>query len=311
MRDVMRLADTAAAHMTGPPMRVIVDGLGRYWLTYAGGNSLPLVYRADGRFIRELGPRGDGPGEWRAPAFVMPVPGDSVVVYDSRRGTLSVLDADFEVRRTIASPPSSPPYSLLVFDWPRMVFSKQPGRVELGPVYIPRPFQILDLSGPTASAIRSFGGGFDFGVTEAGPYSVWTWDYNPYRIERWNSSGEISTVIERHPAWFPEAERPPLLPDAMPPGHLQGVHQDAEGRVWVFVNVPTKVWVRGTPLGNAMHEYFRTRVEIFDPAAGRMIATADLEAWVVAPLPGLRAAAYGTTPQGTPYVQIVQLALVP
>ena len=42
----------------------------------------------------------------------------------------------------------------------------------------------------------------------------------------------------------------------------------------------------------------------------RVLVSQALDGWVAASLPGLRAGMYGTTPQGTPYVRIVRLALV-
>jgi hypothetical protein len=59
-----------------------------------------------------------------------------------------------------------------------------------------------------------------------------------------------------------------------------------------------------------MERYYRTRVEVIDPAAGRVVASTQLDAWIVAVLPGERAAVYATNAQGTPFVKIVQLRVV-
>jgi hypothetical protein len=317
IRDIVTLADDPRAHMPGPPQRMIVDGRGRYWLTYAGGNTIPILYGPDGSFLRDLGPRGDGPGEFQRPVFAVPLPGDSVLVYESRRDAFLVLAPDLSVRRTING--AGGPYSVSVFEWPDLVFRKLPARGEMlapGRVrQIARPFALLDLSGQTARALQDFGEGRDWGIASADPYSVWTWDYHPYRIQRWSRSRVLMNDVERRPSWFPtgyaEGEPPGPRRGETPPAHLAGAVQDSAGRIWVFVNEPMAVWpVGAASLGSEMHKYFRTRVEIIDPMAKRLIASVPLEGWVVAPLPGMRAAMYGTTAQGTPYVRIVQLSLV-
>jgi hypothetical protein len=317
IRDVVTLADDPRAHMPGPPQRMIVDGRGRYWLTYAGGNTIPIIYGRDGTFLRDLGPRGDGPGEYQRPVFAVPLPGDSVLVYESRRDAFLVLTPDLRVVRTING--AGGPYSIAAFEWPDLVLRKLPARAEMlapGRVrHVARPFALLDLSGSTARVLGDFGEGRDWGAASADPFSLWTWDYHPYRIQRWSRSRVLLDDLERRPSWFPAgaaADEPPgPRRGEMPPAHVQGAVQDSEGRIWAFVNEPIAVWPDGAAsLNSEMHRYFRTRVEIIDPTANRLIASLPLEGWVVAPLPGLRAAMYGTTPQGTPYVRIVQLSLV-
>jgi hypothetical protein len=311
--EIVTLADDPRAHMPGPPLRVIVDGNGRYWITYPGGAVIPLVYGPDGRFLRELGPRGDGPGEWQAPAAVLPLPGDSMLVYDGRRGTLSVLRPDLTLARTIRESMSY--FALTVLHWPDIVFGKTPGTVGAPgsvPVWTPGRFSMLGLRGETPRVTNSFGGGLDPGIAHASTSSVWTWDYHPYRIEEWHYNGTRTRAFERRLSWFPEGERPSSQRGQMPPAHLQSVQQDEQGRLWVAVNEPIAVW----PAGEANHytremeRYYRTRLEVIDPTARRLIASVPLEGWAVSLLPGRRAAMYGTT-QGTPYVRIVQLGLTP
>jgi hypothetical protein len=308
LREIVTLRDTAAAHMPGKPLNVKVDGLGRYWLTYPGGAPLPLIYGPDGRFLRELGRRGEGPGEYLGGAMIAALPGDSVLVFDRN---LLVLRPDLTVARTITQAMST--FALEIFDWPRGVFNKLPGNVEMpGPVYVRKPFQMVDLSGPTPRVLRSFGAGFDIGVTPSRtPYQVWVWDYSPYRIEKWSSAGERVDAIERHPSWFPEGERPAPQRNQLPPAHLQWVQEDSQGLVWVFISYPVGIWPEGAgPITREMEKYFRTRVEVIDPNAGRVVVSTVLDRWIVSPLPGGQAAVYGTNAQGTPFIQIVQLTLL-
>jgi hypothetical protein len=312
MTEIVTLEDSPRAHMPGSPRSVIQDGRGRFWLTYQ--NSLPLVYGADGQLIRELGPRGEGPGELRAPALAEALPGDSVLLRDV--GAAVVVGPDLRVARKIALTGSYGPQ--VVLEWPDMVLFKGPGRVERegsGVVYVNAPFQLVSLGTERSRVINTigeaWGGG---GVARAGPFAAWSWEYNPYRLERWSAGGVLGAVVDRRPSWLPFTEIPMVSPQRgeRPPAHLQAAQQDGAGRLWVFANVPVEVWSADDPIhpGNAMEKYFRTRVEVIDADAGRVIASTAMDGWIVAALPGQRAAVYGTDPRGTPFVRIVQLALV-
>jgi hypothetical protein len=196
-----------------------------------------------------------------------------------------------------------------------MVVFKGGGRVEPGPIFLWDPLTLASLRNPAVQVLNQIGSGWSGGVAGAGANSIWTWEYMPYRIEEWTVGGVASRALDRRPSWFPHADVPMMssVRNQLPPPHLQGVQQDSEGRIWVFANVPVTVWAASDPVSpsSQMEKYFRTRIEVIDPTAERVIASVLLDAWVVSPLPGGRAAVYGTTPQGTPYVSIVQLTLVP
>jgi hypothetical protein len=309
---VVTLRDSAAAHMPGSPLAVVVDALGRYWLTYPGGETLPLVYRPDGSLARELGPRGDGPGEHQRPALVLPLPGDSVLVFDPRRGGYAILSSDLVVRRRVLQPSYDLP--LAVLEWPAMVLTIGGSNVDVvngEPVYQYGDFSVVNLSDTQARRLSSFPGLFSPRVAPGGSFSVWIWDYTPYRIELRTSTGELRNALERRPSLFPEERHPRPLPGQLPPAHLVGAQQDAEGLLWVFVNEPHTIWSPGGPFPpDEMERYFRTRVEVIDPANHRIVATSQVDGVIVSPLPGQRAAIYGTNVQGTPFVRIVQLRLL-
>jgi hypothetical protein len=304
VRDIVRLEDSSTAHMWGDPARVLLDGRGRYWLTYS--NEIPLIYGADGRFLKELGPAGEGPGEYRNPRVGMALPGDSMLVWDSRRGLMFVIDPELRATRSIV--PGGSVYALALGEWPRGVFVKRPGRVTPGPVYVPQPVEYRSLDGSTAELRETLGGGFSGGLTSADAYSVWSWEYNPYRLERWSSAGVVMEIIERRPDGFPEGDHPSISPGGQLPAHVRDVELDEAGRLWVYVSIPTGVYDGSGP--PAMEKMFRTRVEIIDPKSARIVTSITLDGWIVEGLPGRRAAIYGTTAQGTPYVRIVQLTLV-
>jgi hypothetical protein len=59
----------------------------------------------------------------------------------------------------------------------------------------------------------------------------------------------------------------------------------------------------------ANEKFYRTIVEVVDPAQRRVVARDTLDGWVFSTLPGGRAAIYNTTAAEIPYVRIIQLSL--
>lgn len=62
------------------------------------------LFDATGRFMRVVGRRGNGPGEFRAIASIDRLPGDSILVFDSKLGRLSVVSPAGAVVRSIPVP---------------------------------------------------------------------------------------------------------------------------------------------------------------------------------------------------------------
>lgn len=63
---------------------VVVANGGSYQLRY---------YGSDGRFVRAVGRKGDGPGEFRFPHYLARLLGDSILVYDRGHQRVSVFDS--------------------------------------------------------------------------------------------------------------------------------------------------------------------------------------------------------------------------
>lgn len=66
-----------------------------------GGSADVRYYSADGEHLRTSGRRGEGPGEFQRPQRLVALPGDSVLVVESRRTT--VLDAEGTYARDFTS----------------------------------------------------------------------------------------------------------------------------------------------------------------------------------------------------------------
>ncbi len=60
-----------------------------------------LIFHKEGEVLTRFGGEGDGPGEFRQLTSVVPMPGDSVGVYDSRLRVLSVFDGRGRLGRSV------------------------------------------------------------------------------------------------------------------------------------------------------------------------------------------------------------------
>ena len=58
-----------------------------------GGSASILFYDAGGRFLRRVGGRGSGPGEFRRISSLQPLDGDSLLVFDGALARVTLLDA--------------------------------------------------------------------------------------------------------------------------------------------------------------------------------------------------------------------------
>ncbi len=58
------------------------------------------IFDKEGRFVRSIGSRGEGPGEYGFIVDVEPGPGDSLYVFDRQNQRVTVLTPEFDVGRT-------------------------------------------------------------------------------------------------------------------------------------------------------------------------------------------------------------------
>lgn len=315
---LVELEDSPDAPIPAAPSSVVEDGLGRIWLMYA--NELPLIYEPDGRLLRELGPRGDGPGEYQYPAMLGPLPGDSVLLFEWSRASLIVLDPELTQSRAIRMDPRAAPRGVQSLHWPDSVLVSTSVSAYGSSL---DPYRLYDLS-DTTTLLASFGGEGPAPDPLSAPRShrivpaagggFWAWRSSSYELDHWTMGGVRLQTIERTPEWFGSESLGLAQPG------IQDVVEDAQGRLWVIVHMPRPNWedalpvlppgVRELPVeAIEFDKLYRTTVEVLLPDEKRVLARTDLDVWIVSALPGNRAAIYGTTDLGYPFVRIVRLNL--
>jgi hypothetical protein len=304
------------------PLSVTLDGQGRFWVIYSDGD-LPAVYSASGQFVADVGRMGAGPGEFRSPGVVLPVPGDSTVVFDSQLQRATVFDPDLRPARTINLGPVSFRYAV-VDTWPMIVAS---GVVRSAASY-GHSFHRIDLGSSAGRVIQSFGGDSESAVPSrehlmARPFEAvrggyWAVSRTEYRITSYDRAFRVQAELFSRPEWFPESveERSMGFREPPSPG-LDVLFFDSRGYLWVFGRAAREDYAEAWPPMEPgirsiasrdvdFSKLWDTVVEVIDPNSGKLIARRRLDFLVLSVLRDGRVVVYKETPQGIPYLEVLR-----
>ena len=303
----------------GPPISVAEDGQGRIWVVPM--EQPPLVFERSGRFLRAAGPAGSGPGEFSWVSFIVPLPGDSMLVLDQsgQRGT--ILGPGLSLARTLRLGWAHDYHDAIVLQWPSsMVFTG----TARGPAVASSPLHVVELGHTEARLVRSFGPEqaatrpdqrlmHRLAISTNGRF--WSAERSTYLLHFWADT--VARRFERRPPWFAAGTRIIGTPSTPPSASITAIQQDSSGLLWVFTQVPAPTWRQAwsnirpgaeVPVGQIGYEFlFRTMVEIIDPRSARVVVARQLDEWVTHVLPGQKAATYTVDREGAPHVVIVQL----
>lgn len=269
--------------------RVERDSRGRFYVAPVVGGAQVLVYGADGRFEKTIGRAGEGPGEYGYAVEARVGPGDSLYVADVALHRVTVLAPDHTVARTARLKHEARTFvprgggELLMHAWDRTPENAGNLLFRLGPEgEVRRAFAASGVRPDRIYELHRM-------IAMSRDGSVWAARFNEYRIEKWDPrTGRLLRTLVRRPEWFaPWTSLPRGYPDlTRPVTWLEGVREDEEGRLWVFLRVADADWKagraartsasgneRGMVLPSALHRYVDTIVEVIDPVRGRVIAS--------------------------------------
>lgn len=306
------------------PGAVAADRAGRYWMFLE--QELPAVYDGAGRFMRSVGRKGAGPGEFQSAQLAMPA-GDSVVILDPMARRATIVDATLTPRRYVTLPAQI--VNPVVVAWPGDVVgvSILDQRAQAAP-----PFHRFSFVDADARVVRSLGmlpaapgsmpastsSHFLAATADGGFWAAWTYGYNLYN---WSGQGTLLRTLQRRPSWFP-SEAPSRIGSATrpPDAFVRGVEMDADGLLWVFVQTPADTWREGWPQiqpgqrevssrSFQFEKMWDTTIEVIDPVAGRVVARQLIERYMVSAIPGRRVAFFSRDGMGEARVDIVEYTL--
>ena len=312
----------------GSPIAVTNDGQGRFWVAVV--HKLARVYDPNGKFLTTVGKKGGGPNDFDSPVAFLPLPGDSMLVFDfdSVHGNRAfVLDSQFRAARTMHLPGALFPTTAA--EWPARVLLTGPivGDSSTGLTLHAVSAQqsemkVVQSFGPGRKAIASGGTIANYQrVTSGKDSSYWCVDILRYRISHFAKDGTLLGTIERAPDWFPlpsgDNEGTPVTP---PPPKIFSIWQAPDGLLWVFGRVAGKNWQGGWPkvtpgdttisLSQLRPEkMYGTIIEVLDPITSKLVSTAALDEYVSNVLPNGNVAVFAVDSAGVPHLSIRRLTL--
>lgn len=307
------MVDRDGRSFSGPPDDIAALSGGRFALVEAAEPRLPVVIDSTGRFIRALGRRGQGPGEF--PNYSGPFgvgAGDTLFV--ANNGMISVFDRELRFVRTFRPEPGGVGHFTLV---PQgfAVVARAPAPDD-GSV----PYHILAHDGKT---LRSFGYEprsrdlFKF-LLAPSKNGIWANKYTTHRLERWGDGSTPDVVIEVLPSWFRVLPRDRYAPFS----HVRSM-REVNGHLWVMSRNPVpnidevvrqatgnRSAVReggGPPL--PMERMHTTALEVYDAANGKLIAEKTLPALAVRFIDDDRFVIYSVNVDGLPQLEVWRMSL--
>lgn len=258
---------------------------GGYVMSAPSGGTELLYYDSTGQFLRRVGRRGGGPGEFGSFLLVAVGPADTLYVADP-----------MNTRLTILSPADSVIGTIRVAGRVDAVATLPGGNILLD--HYPKPSggprDLFEVVTPDGTTVRSFGQysgpespwGDQWIVSPAPNGGAWSGKMDRFEASQWSQNGELVRTLVWNLDWFPpNAPLDPGFPaEAAAPSALVQVVQFAADTLWVFVTVPDAHWTPGERR-NAVNPgttqtIFDTYVEVVDLTRAQAIARARFDPWL-------------------------------
>lgn len=328
VREVARLGGEYPAGIGDAIARVSRLRDGRFLASSHSDRGEVASFDDEGMFIRRFGGYGDGPGEFRAPAFHWLAPsGDTLVVLDPEAMRVTRLSPHAQEVYETSRLPIRDVYDVLPLPDGTILIN--------GPWFTNEgaglPLHLLSRSG---EVVRSFGSEAPLmhardplhlvrfaAISLMDPATIWVAHTRRYRLELWDVEGALLESFEPDVPWFTsdDANRPfPKSPsDAGPKVGLNDIWQDAGGLLWVIIRVPNADWrqrfepVTGSADGSDAYrrigfdeELWSTRINVWDPSDWTLVADTTVESMWFAAMGDGFAYSRHLDEQGVPYMTV-------
>jgi hypothetical protein len=302
---------------------------GRYVLSYDEADDELVVFSPEGRFLRRVGRRGNGPGEFQFIRWVRAV-GDELHVFDARLRRHTILSSDFRVIRT------APFHGMALGD----VAVLNDSVIVMNTVVwssdrVGYLLHAFDGNGAIIASIAEDPAGYRHDVSDelywrnlvrASSGSVWSAARTKYRVEEWRIDGTLARTLIRQARWFPDHAGEDVAPDpAKPPlPRLLDFYEDAQGRLWTLVRVADERWAYAlsqTPspahpeVGrftiDDLDRAFDTIVEVIDVRNGTLLVSTRLDRAFFNFMSDGQVVSSSNDPDGNPRLHVWRLGIQP
>ena len=282
---VVALGDTAGPGYVNWSRYATVDDAGNYWVGQQQ-ESVVKVWDAEGRFLRQIGRRGDGPMEFQRPAPVRTDSEGRVHIIDLDTGRETVVNPDFSFHSDELLDPGFSHLAVPLGDDGRYLLNRDRMTTQM----VAMPLHIVDGS----DILHSFGGVAGLDAPGNTPrvlavdrqQRIYSARSDDYLIQVWNENGRRILGL-RGPRLNDRApSREPWSPDNPPPNRLYAMQVDDQRRLWVIGSARKDDWrdrmeyrvmpngrVAYGPVDDDMKAIYEMRIDLIDLASGTLIAT--------------------------------------
>ena len=266
---------------------------GRFLAAPVAAEGTIAEFSREGRIVRGIGRLGMGPQEFMPIASIVADGDEGVAVFERGSRRLTMLAGNGSIRSRVAIP-FSPAATDVIKTGGRWLIAAT-SRL---PQYAGAYFHITDASG---AVTRSFGWGGPMEVTrfngsvpirravaprsDGGHWCVLITYGQADVLEEWDASGSLVRRVDLARDWPPSKART-TTPAFDRRAATIAVHEQSDGSLWVT----THVLKDRQPAGAASNEHglpadldeaYRTTVRAFDPRAGRLLASIELDGHVM------------------------------
>ena len=291
---VVALGDTAGPGYINWSRYVTVDDSGNYWVGQQQ-EGVVKVWDGEGRFLRQIGRRGDGPMEFQRPAPVRTDSEGRVHVFDLDIGRETVVNADFSYHSDRSVYPGYAHLAVPLGEDGRYLLNMGTSRAGLVGI----PLHIVDVSGVLHSFDRMAGldaqGSSPRVLAVDRQKRIYSAHPYYYLIQIWSESGRRILGLRGPRLNEREPSREPSSPDNPPRNRMYAMQVDDQQRLWVVSSARKDDWqdhmeyqvmpngrtVYG-PVDADMKAIFEMRIDLIDLASGSLIATGRHDALVEA-----------------------------
>lgn len=279
--------DDGAGSLERRPSSALQTATGDILITQSPPSGLAYLFTSSGKFVRRIGRKGNGPGEYLAASTLIRGPRDSITIIDVLNSRATVISSvgtfsrsyRLPIRTVLAAPLSN---GQLVLSGGGL--SGEARR---------RPFHAIDAKGalirsfgPIAATEAGFGSSVGRRVAPSRNGAFWSAPGDKYRLERWNAIDSRVQVLTRQVEWFQKVPSESSGDRGIiPTPTIIALYEDKAGLLWVLIRVASRTWrdALGPPITERgigvwypkrrEDRLFDTVIEVIDPTRAVVLAS--------------------------------------